>query len=251
MDNFTIAEYITLPSRGLVYDKKVVPEVHMSSMTTRHEMQRLAPSKSQFKPLCDVIDDCLIDKIGISSYDMCTGDYQFLLFKLRMVTYGSDIKLKDRCPFCGDVSDLKLNMDDLKIVDDIESFNKYREFELPVTKKKIKLRYQTPHMLDYVIEKAEEFKERVGDTAVDQSMVFSIREIIDTVDGHKPDPLNVDEWIRNLPMMDTNTIFAYAEKMDSSIGIDTDLSVVCDRCGKEHKTSFKVGPDFFRPEIDV
>ena len=82
MDNFTISEYLTLPSKGLIYDKKVAPEIHMSSMTTRHEMQRLAPSKSQFKTLCDIIDDCMIEKLGISSYDMCTGDYQFLLFKL-------------------------------------------------------------------------------------------------------------------------------------------------------------------------
>lgn len=251
MDNFTISEYFTLPSMGLVYDKKVVPEVHLSSMTTRHEMQRLAPSKSQFKALCDIIDDCMIEDMGISSYDMCTGDYQFLLFKLRMVTYGSEIVLRDRCPHCGDVSDLKVSMDNLKVISDVESFNKYREFELPVLKRVIKLKFQTPHMLDTVLEKAEEFSKRTNNATVDQSMVFSIKEIIDTIDGQKPDPLNIDEWIRNMPMMDTNTIFAHAEKMDSALGLDTNLDVICDKCGKEHKTTFKVGPDFFRPQIDI
>lgn len=137
MDNFTISEYFTLPSKGLVYDKKVVPEIHMSSMTTRHEMQRLAPSKSQFKVLCDIVDDCIVDNIGISSYDMCTGDYQFLLFKLRTVTYGPDVTLKDTCPYCGDSSELKINIDDLEIKSDLEAFNKYKSFVLPITGKEI------------------------------------------------------------------------------------------------------------------
>lgn len=251
MENYTIAEYFTLPSQGLVYDKKVVPEVHMSSMTTRHEMQRLAPSKSQFKVLCDIIDDCILEDIGISSYDMCTGDYQFLLFKLRMVTYGSELTLKDKCPFCGDISELKFNMDNLKIISDLDAFNKYREFKLPVTGKEIKLKFQTPHMLDKVIEDTQEFNDRVKNNSTDQSIVFSIKEIIDTVDGHKPDPLNIDEWIRNLPMRDTNIIFAHASKMDECIGIDTNLEIVCDKCGKVHKSAFKAGSEFFRPEVDI
>ncbi len=250
MDNFTISEYLTLPSRGLIYDKKVASEIHMSSMTTRHEMQRLAPSKSQFKTLCDIIDDCMIEKLGISSYDMCTGDYQFLLFKLRMITYGSDVTLRDRCPFCGDESELKFNMDDLKIISNLDDFNKYREFVLPVTGKKIKLRFQTPHMLDIALDRSQEFRERTGDDSTDQFLVYTIREMIDTVDDHRPDPLNVDDWIRNLPMKDTNTIFAHTEKIDECIGVDTNLEVVCDRCGKVHKTTFKAGPEFFRPKVD-
>lgn len=251
MNDYTISEYFTLPSKGLVYDQKVVPEVHLSSMTTRHEMQRLAPSKSQFKVLCDIIDDCMVDDIGISSYDMCSGDYQFLLFKLRTVTYGPEITIKDTCPFCGAVSDLKVNIDDLTILANIEDFNKYRVFKLPVTGKEIKLRYQTPHMLDDVIEKAREYNERVKNNQVDQSMIFSMKEIIETVDGHKPDPINIDEWLRNLPMRDTNTILAYASKMDNCIGLDTNLNIVCDDCGRTHSTMLKVGPEFFRPEIDI
>ena len=251
MNNYTISEYFTLPSQGKVYDQKVVPEVHLSSMTTRHEMQRLAPSKSQFKVLCDIIDDCIVDDIGISSYDMCSGDYQFLLFKLRTVTYGPDVTIKDVCPHCGAVSDLKIDIDNLEILSDIESFNKYRVFTLPVTGKEIKLRFQTPHMLDTVIEKVKEYNDRVKNNQVDQTMIFSIKEIIETVDGHKPDPINIDEWLRNLPMKDTNTILAYANKMDNCIGVNTNLDIDCDICGRTHSTILKVGPEFFRPEIDI
>ena len=29
--------------------------------------------------ICEIIDDCIVDDIGISTYDMCLADYQFLL----------------------------------------------------------------------------------------------------------------------------------------------------------------------------
>ena len=251
MEKYTISEYVTLPSKGLVYDKKVVPEIHMSSMTTRHEMQRLSPSKSQFKVLCDIIDDCILDDIGISSYDMCTGDYQFLLFKLRIATYGSEVTLNTVCPHCGDKSELKLNLDDLKIISDIDSFNKYKIVKLPKTGRELTLKYQTPHMLDKVIERVQEFNDRAGNDKVDQTLVFTIKEIIDKVDNHTPDPLNIEDWIRNLPMLDTNIIFAHTAKMDETVGIDTNLEVVCDRCGEIFNTTFKAGPEFFRPEINI
>lgn len=252
MEKFTISEYFTLPSKGLVYNNKVASEIHMSSMTTRHEMQRLAPtSTSQFKVLCDIIDDCMIDKIDMSSYDMCTGDYQFLLFKLRTATYGSDITLKTTCPHCGKVYEVKFSIDDLPVISDIESFNKYRTFTLPKTGREITLNYQTPHMLDRVIEAAKEYSDRVGSDAVDQTLVYTIKELINTVDGHKPDPINVDDWVRNLPMLDTNTIFAYSSKMDESIGIESKVEIGCNRCGKSHEVNIKPGPDFFRPEINI
>lgn len=251
MDNFTIAEYFTLPSQGLVYDKQVAPEVHLSSMTTRHEMQRLAFSKSPNKPMCDILDDCLIDDIGISAYDMCSGDYQFLLFKLRIVTYGKDIVIEDTCPHCGEISEVTIDLNTLENNSNIEDFKKYQKFTLPKTGKEITLNYQTPRMLDDIIKSMEDYSDRTKMNVVDQSLAFAIQGMVKEVDGVVPDPILFEEWVKNLPMMDTNTITAYAEKMDRAIGVNTELEIKCDRCGGTHKTQFKPGPDFFRPKINI
>jgi hypothetical protein len=86
MNNYSIAEEYTLPSLGKVYTQKINPLVKLRSMTTEEEMKRLSPSERQYKNLCDIIDDCIVEPIGISAYDMCIADYQFLLHKLRIVT---------------------------------------------------------------------------------------------------------------------------------------------------------------------
>ena len=61
-------------------------------MTTVEEMRRLAPSEHTYKNLCELIDDCMVEPIGMSVYDMHLADYQYLLHRLRIVTYGVDYK---------------------------------------------------------------------------------------------------------------------------------------------------------------
>ena len=97
-DGYVFAEEYTLPSMGKVYDVKVNPVVRLKSMNTEHEMKRLSPSERPYKTLCEIIDDCLVDNPGISSYDMCMADYIFLLHKLRVATYGKTYEIEANSP---------------------------------------------------------------------------------------------------------------------------------------------------------
>jgi hypothetical protein len=75
MSNITIQEQFKLPSKGLVYNTKIDTIIHLRSMTTAEEMRRLQPSDSPYWTICSIIDDCGAKECGISSYDMCLGDY--------------------------------------------------------------------------------------------------------------------------------------------------------------------------------
>ncbi len=146
--DYIIKQTYTLPSKGLVYATPVNPEVELTSMTTNHEMLRLQPSELVYKNMCDIIDDCIVNDIGISSYDMGLFDYQFLLHKLRVVTYGPDYKLSSRCPYCGMTNEDTINLDDIEVFEYTEDLDKYLSFDLPVSKMHIDLAVQTPRMLD-------------------------------------------------------------------------------------------------------
>ena len=71
MSNITILEQFTLPSKGLIYNKKIDPQIRLRSMTTAEEMKRLQPSDSPYWTICSIIDDCGAADCGISCYDMC------------------------------------------------------------------------------------------------------------------------------------------------------------------------------------
>ena len=250
MNNYTIAETYILPSLGKVYDHEVNPNVTLTSMTTQQEQKRLAITDYPYKMLCEIIDDCMVDDIGISAYDMCTGDYQFLLYKLRTVTYGPEYNMDVRCPYCGYTSKETVNLDDLPKLEYSEEFEKYRKCTLNKLGCEIELNIQTPRMLDDVINKVREYKKKFPE-ASDPSLMYTLKSLIKTIDGVRPDPLKVEQWIRDLPMADANIIISYAEKMNSLIGVDNELLVTCDLCALAHSARLSTSTEFFRPALNI
>lgn len=250
--NYTIAEEYTLPSLGKVYSENVNPVVKLRSMTTEHEMKRLAPSERSYQNICEVIDDCIVNDIGISAYDLCLADYQFLLHKLRIVTYGSDYNTSVQCPYCGSIQHNTINLAELKVINfDEPNFTKYTEFVLPKTNKKITLKMQTPRMIDDIKIQSKELNKKSNNTAGDTAFLFTLQQMIDTVDGKKLDPIQQEDFVRNLPMMDTNYIVKHSEKLVESFGIDTITSNTCLACGLDYNSSFRITSEFFGPSIDI
>ena len=67
MNNYTIMNEYTLPSKGLVYDRQINPNFKLRSMTTVEEMKRLNHSEKPNVNIAEIMDDCLVENIGISA----------------------------------------------------------------------------------------------------------------------------------------------------------------------------------------
>lgn len=251
MSDYVVAEEYTLPSLGKVYSENVNPVVKIKSMTTNQEMKRLAPSERAYKTICEIIDECLVENPGISSYDMCLADYQFLLHKLRVVTYGKDYKLEFTCPFCGSKEEATIDLDSLEVrnADDI-NYGDLQEFVLPKTKKKIRIKMQTPRMIDQISIQSKDLDKKSKGTQGDTAFLFTIEYMIESVDGEELDSVRKEKFVRNLPMMDTNYIMKKAEKLVESFGIQTSIEKECPICGLDYTGSFRFTQEFFRPSID-
>lgn len=250
--DYTIAENYTLPSMGKIYGVEVNPNIKIRSMTTREEMKRLSPSEGIYKNICEIIDDCLVEKPGVSSYDMHLGDYQFLLHKMRVVTYGDEYTLQSQCPFCGCTNSDTIHLDEIQVFDfDEEKFKSYFEFELPKSKRKIKLRMQTPRILDEIQTRAKELKKKVRNYVGDPAFLISIEMMIDEIDGQKPNPLNLTDFVKSLPMMDTNFIVKHCQMINEAVGLDTLLNNTCEVCGLDYETRFRTNSEFFGPNIRI
>lgn len=246
--NFTISEGAELPSRGLIYDEKVDSHVELRSMTARDEMKRLSPNSSQFRTLAEIIEGCMIEKPKVHVYDMALGDYEFLLHKLRIVTYGEEYRMVLRCPYCGEEIDTVAHLDQLEVKDfDIEKFNEKRIITLPKTKKVVTLKYQTPRMLDEIESKTKEMKRKYKDADVAFDLLVLLETVIDTVDGEKLNPIKAEDFINKLPALDMTKIVNAIDELNAMVGVTNDFAIECDKCGGEVRTSFRFGSEFFRP----
>ena len=252
MSDYTIAEFGELPSKGKIYKKNVNPTVHLRTMTTEEEMRRLSHTEYQYKVLCSIIDDCLIEPIGISSYDMHLGDYQYLLHRLRVVTYGSEYPSTSLCPICGRVNKNVLNLDEIKTIDfNEQEFEELLNLELPVSGRKLRLRFPTPRDLDEISKEEKEFQLANPDNEVNINYLLQLKHTIDTVDGQHLDPVKLDVFLRKLVMKDTNLIYQTMLKINEKVGIDIHVDNVCTnpKCGARYATTFRITNEFFGPTI--
>jgi len=241
------AEYVTLPSRGKIYTPAINPEILLDSMTTINEQQRIAPSDLSYKPLSDILDECIKNEFPMSAYDLCIGDWQFLLYKLRAVTYGAQLKLNVKCPVCLSQHEVIVSLDDLDIINDMEKIEELRTITLPKTGQIVTLKMQTPRGLDQIARKTKDFRQRRKGTSEDPTFIYNIENCIGMIDGVLPDPATFDDWVKALPMMDTITILNASKALNETIGVDNDLALTCETCGQTYKTQFQITSEFFRP----
>ena len=247
---YTIAETYELPSLGKIYDKEVNPIVKLRSMTAEDEMKRLSPSELAYKTLCDVIDDCLVEDIGISSYDLCLGDYEYLLHKLRVVTYGADYKMVVPCPVCRGTTEVICNLDELQSNVYDEDFEALRTVTLPVSGKIIELKFQTPRILDEIAKRKKDIIKKNPGMLTDPGYLLTICSYIKTIDGIVYREDQIESFVRKLPMKDANFLLNKATELNERIGIDTNFACTCKHCGYEMMSTFRFGPEFFRPTTD-
>lgn len=244
-----IKEDFELPSKGRIYGKKFDPSFTLRSMTVEDEMKRLAPSNNPYKAMSEIIESCLDEKFPIPVYDLCLGDYTYLLHKLRVVTYGADYNLRFTCPYCGNSEVITVDLDNMKINKYDDSIKELMTVKLPVTGNEVKLRFQTPRDLDRINREAKKMKEDFPDMTGDPTILLTLQSLIDSVDGEPIDPIMIKETLKKLPMKDTNIISQVATKLNSSIGVDTNLHLKCTKCGGEVDTPFRYTNEFFGPTI--
>lgn len=252
LENNIFSESFTLPSGGKCYKPNIDPTVTIRSMTTNDEMKRLSNSERPYKVMCDVIDDCLLNNVGISSYDMILADYQFLLHKLRIVTYGSDYKISSKCPYCGCTSEYTTDLDSFEVIPyDEKEVEELLEFTLPRTQKRVRLKLQTPRMLDDIQLRANEIMKKSHNKSGDKSLALTVEYLIDTIDGEKANPVTLPQFVEKLPLMDTNYILRHAEKIAERVGLITEFNLRCDICGLTYTSNFRTTSEFFGPQIDI
>ena len=109
---------------------------------------------------------------------------------------------------------------------------------------------QTPRMLDNIATKVKDVRKKNPNFEGDPAFLFTLEEMIDTIDDRVPEKFRIQEYIRKLPMMDTNYILKSAEKLNASFGLDKTLEHTCSVCGLDYTGNFRTTSEFFGLSID-
>ena len=249
MSTSTIFETFTLPSKGLIYEKPIMPNVNIRSMTTLEEMRRLTPSDMPYKAMSDIIESCLETPPAIHVYNMALCDYQFLLHKLRIVTYGTEYKMSVNCKDCGVYTDAVADLDTLPLNEWSEDIVKMMNIVLPMSNKAIELKFQTPRDLDFIAYRNREMKKRTKQP-IDYSILFTLMSLINKVDGVTLNDAELEDFVKKLLAKDANYLLNKATALNNAVGLENKIQVKCGKCGTDMEVPFRITSEFFGPTID-
>ena len=217
-------------------------------MTTKHEMLRLSTTEDSQKLMADIIDDCIQNDIGISAYDLCLPDYQFLMYRLREVTFGTEYEMVGICPYCGSNNTISIDLDELNVKEFDESCLDLMEIELPKSESVVTITMQTPRMLDTINRQVKQARKKMK-SRENPYILYSMLNSITSKDGKDFNTIVEEQWLRELPLADTNRIISAMNELNTSFGIDLAVDHVCEVCGEDIIVPFRVNETFFRPTV--
>lgn len=251
LDNLvTIKETFKLPSKGRVYGVPVNEEITLRSMTNAEDMMISGYAENEYKRLCEVIEECIVgEKPAVHVYDMIFGDFEYLLHKLRIVTYGSKYPIVMKCPNCGELIQAETSLDDIEVHEFDEKEIGDREIELPQTKIRVKLCFSTPKAKDIAKEKAKEFKKKRKTSGVNYDLLFEAISYIYKIDDESPNDFELEQSLMKFPAKDIRYLVEKGRELDRKVGLDTLTIAKCPECNAEVLTRFQYQPEFLNPTV--
>jgi len=244
-------ENVPLPSMGIIYNKdsslynKEVLQIR--PMTAREE--DILTSRAYIKDgtvISKLIDSCLVDKT-INSEDLISGDRTALMVALRITGYGADYEIEVSCPECGATNKSTFDLASLPIkrlkVEPVGDGENLFEVVLPVTKKKVRVKFLTGHdekeMM--IINERKKKKGFSTDTSVTDRLTRSIQSVDDITDKNK-----ISFFVKNLPVRDSLALRRFLDKQEPGVEMKSNLR--CNSCFEESEVDLPIGTSFFWPD---
>lgn len=246
--NFT--QEIVLPSKGLLN-----PEIPEGKVTQRCMMvsdQKFLTSNSQSagSQINQLIQRTITAPKEFDVRNLSLPDTLYLLFKLRILSYGSEYKFRTRCPECGRKIDIEVDLSELSVETLEEGYSESLVVELPHRGDKVFTKILTNEDIEEI---DKEIKRRKRKNPDDESeyilrIVNSIEKIKIAKDKTElTHPIDIERYVNSLTDLDASAILAARDSV--SFGITPIIERVCPECREYIEIPMNFSGDFFRPRF--
>lgn len=233
-------DVIELPSKGIYYPNKK-KSVKVAYLTAADENVLSSPNLiATNKVIDEILRRKVIDK-DIQTDDLVEEDRQAILIFLRNTAFGSeytinsiDPKTKENFEFKADLSSLKIK--DFNLVEDSNGEYSYFMEKSQVT---VTFNFLTKKQLDE-IEAISDTWNGVGSAPI---ITRRLELMIKSINGNR-DPLQIRNFIQNLPIKDSQDFRKFVNK--NKPGIDL-VQLVNTPSGDTIQVEIGFGVEFFRP----
>ena len=218
---------VKLPSLGKCYPNFNNDSIQIRPFTFEDERNlRLAARDNEGgEAITNLLDTCIE---GIPTQALTIFDKNYVLFKLRELSYGSNYPITGKCDTCGTNNTLRLELSSLPVSYFEGDYEEYTKVFLPDSQKNAIIRFprlsDEPHLntAEKLVDNINRFVVSVEDVT-DEAIIFA--------------------FIRKTTVKDVtvlrNKIF------DLSLGFESEIVYPCGGCQRDNKTTLVLNENFF------
>lgn len=250
--NFT--QVVTLPSKGLLNPEIPNGEITQRCMMVADQKFLSGSSQGAESAINQILQRTITVPENFDVSKLTLPDSLYLLFKLRVLSYGSKYTFRSRCPECGEKIDISLDLSEIPVTYLNDDYAGSLVATLPHRGDIVYTRLLTNHDLEEVNKELKRRKKRSPDD--DSGYVLRIARSIDKIVFAKPDedgrretssPFEIERYIESLTDLDASTILHARDSVN--YGISPIVECVCPECHEYIDVSLRFSPEFFRPSL--
>jgi len=218
---------IKLPSLGKCYPNYNTDSVRIRPFTFEDERNlRIAARDNQGNDAITTLLDNCVDGIPVQA--LTIFDKNYVLFKLRELSYGSSYPIVGKCDTCGTNNTLRLELSSLPVAYFEEDYEEYSKVLLPDAKKTAIIRFprvnDEPHL----------------DTP--EKLVDGINRFVTSIEGVTDEAI-IFAFVRKTTVKDVTTL--RNKIFDLSLGYESEIIYPCGGCQRDNKTNLILNENFF------
>ena len=245
-------EVVTLPSKGLIYDKDSPlssGEVEMKYMTAKEEDILTSPNLIKK----GIVLDTLIKSLIVSPIDynqLIVGDKNGLMVAARLLSYGKDYTVEITCPQCSEKQKETIDLstlDPVKIDEEEFSNGNRFGFTLPHSKRSVEFQILDHNTEKQITAELKGLKKVENRTGVSHEMTTRLKNLILSVDGDTNQG-TIRNFVDNeLLALDSRALRSEIERVQPDV--DMTFSFTCSSCSHEdYEMGMPLSADFFWPK---
>lgn len=242
--NTALTEDVHMPSKGLIPG---IPKVITIKAIQRKDKKKMLMSETD-DILLSLLQASIVNPKDFNVYNLLPFESNYLLYRLRILTYGAENTFKDRCPYCGEINEVNINLNDIPVVELPDDFSVTFDIQLPISGDVLTCKLLTEGEKITVNKQVKEFKNTTGNDDVDA--IWCARIV--AINGNdKLVPFEKTSYLDEMNDYDSEYFMEYYLKWDNSYGLQNTLNYTCDKCSKKVESTMPSIYTFFRPTFKI
>ena len=237
-----LTEVIKMPSKGLING---VPKEVTIRAVQRKDKKKLLMSETD-NVLLSLLQYSVVSHTDFNVYDLLPFESEYLLYRLRILTYGPKHTFKQHCKFCGEINEVELDLNSIPVLDLPSNFKLTFDIQLPVSGNVLTCKLLTEGEKIAINKQSKELQNATGDEQAGLDMIWESRVI--AINGNKKlAPIEKTQFLDEMNDYDSEYFMEYYSHYEGNYGLQNKLKFACDKCNKFNESSMPSIYTFFRP----